>query len=269
MKRSKVTALVGAAVLISGGAMALAKTSALGAASGACTYPADVLDLKNWYEGLPIGEAEHPTTVRQPELATYRKDPWFVATSDCTGVRFRAAVNGVTTSGSSYPRSELREMTENGTTEASWSSTSGTHTMVIKEAVTHLPNDKPQVVAGQIHGSDDDLSVFRLEGSKLYVTNGDDVHYKLVTSDYKLGTVFEAKFVVADGKINAYYNGTPVATISSAFSGAYFKAGAYTQANCDKSSPCDESNYGEVVVHSLTVTHGNGGAGDDPSREHW
>ncbi len=45
----------------------------------------------------------------------------------CDGVQFRAPVDGVTTSGSSYPRSELREMTDSGSSEASWSSTSGTH----------------------------------------------------------------------------------------------------------------------------------------------
>lgn len=224
------------------------------AGPGDCRYPADVLDLSNWYEGLPIGDDGEPKNVYQPELATYHVDPWFTTTEDCSGVRFRAAVNGVTTSGSSYPRSELREM--NGDDKASWSSTEGTHTMVIKEAVTHEPNDKPQVVAGQIHGSDDDISVFRLEGSSLYVTNGDDSNYKLVTDDYTLGTPFEAKFVVSDGTIKAYYNGDLVTTLSKDFDGAYFKAGAYTQANCDKSDPCSDDNYGEVIIYDLTVTHG-------------
>lgn len=122
-------------------------------------------------------------------------------------------------------------------------------------AVTHLPEEKNQVVAGQIHGSDDDLTVFRLEGTKLYVTKGDDTHYKLITGDYRLGTVFEAKVVVSGGAVKAYYNGALQATITQKFSGAYFKAGAYTQANCDKSAPCSADNYGEVVIHGLTVTH--------------
>jgi hypothetical protein len=223
------------------------------AASRTCTYPADVLDLRNWYEGLPVGNPNDPTVVKQPQLATYTLAPWFVPTAGCSGVQFRAAVNGVTTSGSSYPRSELREMS--GSATASWSSTSGTSTMVVRQAITHLPAGKPQVVAGQIHGSSDDVSVFRLEGANLYVTNGDDSHYKLVTSSYTLGTVFETKFVVSGGVIRAYYNGALVATITQSFSGGYFKAGAYTQANCAKSSPCSDSNYGEVVISGLTVTH--------------
>jgi hypothetical protein len=146
-------------------------------------------------------------------------------------------------------------MANSGSSNASWSSTSGTHTMVIDEAVTALPAVKPHVVAGQIHDASDDLAVFRLEGTNLYVTNGNDSHYELVTSSYVLGTEFEATFVVGGGQIKAYYNGVLQTTISSSFSGAYFKAGAYTQANCGNSSPCSSDNYGEVVIYGLTVTH--------------
>jgi hypothetical protein len=146
-------------------------------------------------------------------------------------------------------------MAGGGGTNAGWSSTSGTHTMVLTEAFTKLPDGKPQVVGGQIHDADDDISVFRLEGSNLYVTNGDDTHYQLVTSKYVLGTPFEAKYVVSGGVVRAYYNGQLVATINKAFTGAYFKAGAYTQANCANSSPCTAANYGEVLVYNLKVTH--------------
>lgn len=224
-----------------------------GTGGGTCRYPADVLDLRNWYVGLPTGASESPTNVKQPALATFAVDPWFVATPGCTGVQFRAAVNGVTTSGSSYPRSELREMT--GSSMASWSSTSGTHTMTIRQQVQRLPSTKPHVVVGQIHDADDDVSVFRVEGSNLYLTNGDDPHYKLITGSLGLNTVFEVRFVVSSGQIKAYYNGTLVSTIFKSFSGAYFKAGAYTQANCTNSSPCSSSNYAQVVIEGLTVSH--------------
>jgi hypothetical protein len=35
---------------------------------GDCEVPADVLDLSNWYVGLPIGDEESPTNVKQPQL---------------------------------------------------------------------------------------------------------------------------------------------------------------------------------------------------------
>ncbi|QNE17653.1 alginate lyase [Kribbella qitaiheensis] len=215
--------------------------------------PADVLDLTNWKVTLPTGSAGSPTEIKQPALATFSVDPYFTVVGDA--VQFRAPVNGVTTSGSSYPRSELREMTSNGSANASWSSTSGTHTLVVSESFDHLPAGKPQLVGAQIHDAADDITVFRLEGSSLYITNGNTTHYKLVTSSYTLGTVYEAKFVVSGGQVKAYYNGVLQTTISKSFSGAYFKAGAYTQANCTNSSPCAESNYGQTTIHNVTVTH--------------
>lgn len=226
---------------------------------GDCAVPGEALDLRPWKITLPVDDpnksGSQPLEIKQPALDSYQLNPWFIVRPGCDGVQFRSPVNGVTTSGSSYPRSELREMTGNGTSQASWSSDSGTHTMTILQAITRLPASKPHVVAGQIHDADDDVSVFRLEGTKLYVTNGDDSHYKLVTSNYVLGTAFEARFVVGNNKIMAYYNGVLQTTISKSFSGGYFKAGAYTQANCSNSSPCSSGNYGEVVVYEVTVGH--------------
>lgn len=223
--------------------------------SGNCRYPSDRLDLTNWELTLPTGPSENPDDIYQPELRTFSVDPWFTVNSGCTGVQFRAPVNGVTTSGSSNPRSELREMKNNGQDKAAWSSGSGTHTMVVSQAIMTLPAGRPYVVAGQIHDSADDTQVFRLEGSNLWLTNGDTAHYKLITSSYILGTRFEAKFVVNDGRIRAYYNGVLQSTLTKSFSGAYFKAGAYTQANCSTTSPCSSSNYGEVHIYSLSVSH--------------
>ncbi|WP_242582211.1 polysaccharide lyase family 7 protein [Amycolatopsis sp. 195334CR] len=224
-----------------------------------CSRPAQVLDLRNWKITLPVDDPHQPEAqpleIRQPRLKHYGLDPWFVPTDACDGVRFRSAVNGVTTPNSSYPRSELHEMTRGGTQPISWSPTSGTHVMEIDQAITHLPNDKPHVVAGQIHDGKDDVTVFRLEGQKLYVTNGDDPNFALIDENYVLGTRFRARFEVSGGEIKAYYNGEHKVTLPAAFDGAYFKSGAYTQANCAKSAPCDAGNYGEVIVHGLTVTH--------------
>jgi hypothetical protein len=223
-----------------------------------CDGPSKVLDLANWKITLPVAKSDNaksPEEVLQPDLATFETTPWFETTSNCDAVVFRAPVNGVTTSGSSNPRSELREMTDDGKANASWSSTAGTHTMVVTEAFTHLPDVKPELVGAQIHDADDDITVFRLEGRNLYVTKGDDPHYKLVTDNYALGTKFEAKYLVSGGKIEAFYNGVLQTTISERFRGAYFKAGAYTQANCSDSSPCSKSNYGETTVYSVAVSH--------------
>ncbi len=210
------------------------------------------VDLSSWKLTLPVGSQGKPTEITRPRVGS-GDGRWFGVTGD-SGVVFRAPVNGVTTSGSHYPRSELREI--NGGAPAAWSATSGAHRMTVVEAFTHLPAGKPQLVGAQIHDDKDDVTVFRLEGSNLYLTNGNNPHFHLITSTYRLGTPFEATYVVHDGQIQAYYNGTAQATIPAPhLSRAYFKAGAYTQANCSNSSPCDASNYGETVIYRLSLSH--------------
>ncbi|MFJ9032739.1 polysaccharide lyase family 7 protein [Streptomyces sp. NPDC102274] len=236
-----------------------AQPSSTGGTPAACPSPSSVLGLTgNWKLQLPVDDPNasgtQPLEIKQPALASYNSNPWFTPTSDCEGVKFRAAVNGATTTNTSYPRSELREMTNNGGSLASWSSSSGTHTLIIDQAVNRLPATKSHVVVGQIHDGND-RSVFRLEGTSLYVTKDNDTHHKLVTGDYRLGTVFEAKFVVSGGKIKAYYNGVLQTTITAAFTTGYFKAGVYTQANCGNSSPCNSDNYGEATIYNVSVKH--------------
>lgn len=234
---------------------------------GGAELPSQVLDLSDWKVTLPIGDEGDPTEIFQPELDGYSHDSYFTVNDAGDGVRFRAPVNGVTTGGSSYPRSELREMEEGGGDEVEWSSTSGTHTMTVREAFTHLPEDKPEVVGAQIHGGDDDVTAVRLEGSELWITEGDETNHHLLTDDYELGTVFEIRYVVSGGEIEIYYNGRLATTLDHSDSTNYFKAGAYTQANCGNSSPCSSSNYGEVEIYDVTVTHGDGSGGDNGEGE--
>ncbi|WP_433015223.1 polysaccharide lyase family 7 protein [Kribbella sp. CA-294648] len=237
---------------------ALLTAGAATAVPAACTYPAEVLDLTRWKVQLPVDDPNQSGTqvlqVTRPRLNTYVLSPWFKPTSSCNGVQFRAAVNGVKTPNTTYARSELREMQANGTTEAKWSSDSGTHTLVIDQAINRLPNTKPHLIAGQIHDGDD-RSTFRLDGKALYITRDNDTRYKLVNSNYVLGTRFQAKFVVSNGSIKAYYNGVLQTTIPVSFTTGYFKAGAYTLANCDNSSPCNTGNYGQTTIYGLSVSH--------------
>ncbi|MFC8826520.1 polysaccharide lyase family 7 protein [Streptomyces sp. NPDC057137] len=265
--RSRRPAIYAAAALTAG-AIAAAGTVAFGESpqtdsgskiSAACESPADAIGLGSaWALHLPIknpAATSKPLTIPQPQLKTYKKAPYFTTTPDCEGILFRGPVNGVTTTNTGYPRSELREMSGDGTKIKSWPSTSGTHTLTFDEAITHLPNDKPHVMAGQIHDETSDVTSFRLEGTKLYITSYNNSHYKLVNSNYKLGTRFTGKFVASGGKVKVYYNDALKATVTARFSSGYFKAGAYTQANCGNSSPCSNSNYAEVALYKVALKH--------------
>lgn len=214
--------------------------------------PATV-DLTNWKVTLPTGSKGHPDEVSQPRLATFEDSPWLVRY--CDKIRFRANCGGVTTSGSSYPRCELREM--NGSKLASWSNKSGTHTMSVTAAVMHLPVKKPHVVVAQIHDAEDDVLMVRLEGSHLFVeAGGKDVG--LLDRDYRLGDVFKVTIQATKSGITVYYAKSLTASrvkvkYKKTGSGLYFKAGCYTQSNVSKGDKADA--YGEVDVYALTVTH--------------
>ena len=212
--------------------------------------PSTVLDLSNWYLTLPTGKSGSPDTVYQPKLDTYTSTAFRLNSAE-NGVVFTATAGGVTTSGSKYPRSELREMA--GDRKAGWSNKSGTHTLVARQAITKLPPVKPEIVSAQIHDGSDDVMQVRLEGTRLMTQYNDGQSEITMDSAYVLGTVFEVRIVAADSKVKVYYNGQLKATINKSGSGWYFKSGTYLQSNTSKGDK--PTAAGEVVIYALKVTH--------------
>jgi poly(beta-D-mannuronate) lyase len=212
--------------------------------------PSDLIDLSNWYLTLPTGDDGDPDQVHEPELATY-SGPAFHLDDAKDGVAFTADAGGATTKGSEYPRSELREMS--GEDKASWSNTSGTHTLNLREAFTQLPPVKPEVVGAQIHDAENDVVLIRLVGERLVAEYGRDSTRITIDPTYKLGTPYDLKITAADSHIQIFYNGSLAADIPMNGSGWYFKAGAYVLSNPDKGDSPDAE--GQVVIYSLRVEH--------------
>jgi poly(beta-D-mannuronate) lyase len=210
------------------------------------------VDLSAWKLTLPVAERGRPREIGQPDLPTFRLDPFFRLGAD--GVSFHAPVDGATTEGSSYPRCELRELEADGTTPAAWSTEEGVHAMTIRQAITRLPSRKPHVVAGQVHDAKDDVVMIRLEGRKLFVEGGGK-NLGVLDPDYALGTFFTVRIAASGGRIRVYYEDldTPKVDIARRAVGCYFKAGVYAQSNPSKGEPAGE--FGEVVVRELAVTH--------------
>ena len=95
-------------------------------APGANVYADDPWqDLGYWKLTTPIDgtdSGDSADEVKQPALKTLDNKDYFDRRSDGS-ILFRARVDGATTSGSSFPRSELREMTQDGQyNRAAWSS---------------------------------------------------------------------------------------------------------------------------------------------------
>jgi poly(beta-D-mannuronate) lyase len=211
--------------------------------------PGRLLDLKNWKLTLPIGQKGKPEEIHGPDLSSFTNE-FFRLNEAENGVVFTANAGGVTTSGSSYPRSELREM--NGTEKAAWDSTAGTHTLDVCEAITKTPTAKPEVVSAQIHDTEDDVLQIRLEGTTLSAQYDDGKGEAVLDPAYRLGTPFRVTIVVTADGIAVSYNGEHKTDIKKSGSGWYWKVGAYVQSNPGMGEAPDA--VGEVVVYSLDMS---------------
>lgn len=220
------------------------------AAAPSGQVPGQVLDLTNWNLTLPTGSPGEPDTVEQPALATY-SSPFFQV--DAGGVVFTSDAGGVTTKGSTYPRSELRE--KNGAALAKWSNRRGTHTLEVRQAVTALPPAKPEVVTAQIHNADDDVIEIRLEDNRLIAQYGTDDEKDEFVLDpaYVLGTPYDLRITAAAGRVDVFYNGAHSGGAALAGDDWYFKTGSYLQSNVSKGDAPDA--VGKVVLYALRVSH--------------
>jgi hypothetical protein len=243
--------LIGLAVVIGLiGAVGSATAASAQKSAQTAAAMAGIVDTSGWYLTLPTGHKGDPDTVQPPKLAEY-SSTWFHLDSSSDGLVFTANAGGVTTSGSSYPRSELREM--DGAKKASWSNTRGTHTLTVRQAVTALPKAKPEVVTAQIHDSSDDVMEIRLEDTRLIAEYNDGRSDITLDPSYSLGSVYDLKIVASGGRIRVYYNGAKKADIARQGSGWYFKSGSYVQSNTSKGDKAGA--VATVVIYRLDVAH--------------
>ncbi|OLT14609.1 hypothetical protein BJF78_17950 [Pseudonocardia sp. CNS-139] len=186
-------------------------------------------------------------------MATF-SDEWFRLNDTRDGVVFTANAGGVTTEGSNYPRSELREMAgPDRADKASWTNLSGTHVMDVREAVTQLPPVKSHVVAAQIHDAEDDVIEVRLEGQHLFVEYDDGKGEVTLDPAYVLGTPYDLQIAASGGRVRVSYDGERKADLPLSGEGWYFKAGSYVQSNPSRGE--QPTAVGSVVIYALHVEH--------------
>lgn len=219
--------------------------------------------------------------------------PYFTPNAVGNAVQFSVFANGGTTSSTtSHPRSELRELLADGTTKAAWTCGSGkTHVMSGTSTVTHLPADseasgtpKPQVCFAQIHDADGDVVRLQVENSgstpsdppggnsvnNLHIVghthspNGKastEVKTSLQSS-YTVGTAIDWKIEVIDTTCNLYIGGVKKFTFTISGTGFYFKAGDYqqfstavTNAQGNPDGGYQSTSNAKVELKNLVVTH--------------
>jgi len=232
------------------------------------------IDYSMWYITLPVdannayvGEAKYIKPAGNTQV-----NPWYYVNTAGEQI-FRAPVEGATTSGSNYARSELRELTANGAL-AAWQINSGTGgqmnaTLKVKEVPTKLStNTAGKVVIGQIHGPSDELVRMYYDAGEVYFVNDlggntavETKYYLLDTggahANVALNTSFSYK-IRAKGhtlSVYAYIGGvtySSVTTINSIWDGQdlYFKAGVYLGQN-----ETNGTGFGETAFSTIAVTH--------------
>ena len=264
-----------------GPAADLSDTDGTGAEVGGGTEipaPADVLDIgpeddQNHFQlqyAVNGSTGNNWTLAEFEELAEgFSADPYFkTVTRTIDGVvvpvvHFQVRADAATTTGSSFPRSELRETRADGS-EMAFDAMVGEHSLRTKVRITHLPTADPEVVVAQLHnGSSDRISVrtqLTSSQTKLLVRiNGTQADPRL-SEQYAVDDEFEIEIKVLDGGlVEVYYQGStsPLVTgqlVSTGSASWFWKAGAYAQ--FDGTSAGSSTEYVSVEHRDLRVTHG-------------
>jgi len=237
--------------------------------------PSGNFNLSTWNLTLPTGTAGHPDVISTTKLDSGYTSQYFYTGPD-GAMTFWCPDTGVTTSGSSYPRTELRETKSDGTLY-NWNVLDGTATLNATLAVNVVPGTG-KIVIGQIHDNgaggvkDEPLLKVIYEYSSTTGTGkivaqirstptSSNTDYTLATG-IKLNTLFSYQIQLrSDLTLSVQINGVteyssgPIDT-SWESQGLYFKAGDYDQDNVGPST-----DGGQVSFYSLTVTHASTSSG--------
>ncbi|MBD2745756.1 polysaccharide lyase family 7 protein [Microvirga sp. BT688] len=234
------------------------------------TAPSGNFDLTNWKITLPVDSTGGigGSAYEVKNLAGYQNGSSYFTASDGAMV-FRAAVDGATTSGSKYARSELREM--NSTSNAAWSIATGGFmkaTLEIDEVPTLFSGAHGKVVVGQIHGKSDELARLYWDNGTMYFVNdiagatGKETKFYFKDVDGKPPSVsLNEKFsysinATAEKIVVTLYVDGKVYTASDAINSAwltdtlYFKAGTYLGTN-----ETQGTGYGQTSFYALSFNH--------------
>ncbi len=226
--------------------------------------PAGSFDLANWR--IKVSD-DAGSTLTPAELAVLNDE--FLCLTDNGAMVFYAPVNGGT-AGSTYPRTELRELIDPDDSNVGWE-VSGSHTISASSTVTLAPSTGKIVIAQVDSLSDDILAKIQWDNDRIRVQlrqiNADgtpgsyeDFWFDGQNASFALGTTFDWDMSVEDGVLSVTVNGetttTDFAMLSTAPSAyaddeLYFSAGSQPQDNVLDSA----GEAGEVLFHSLNVRH--------------
>jgi hypothetical protein len=222
--------------------------------------PSGNFDLSHWKLQLPTAGGILTCTggsvdeVKPAPLVGFTNAYFYTGTDGA--MVFWAPINGATTSGSSFPRSELREELSPGSDSVNWTPY-GTHILDAQCKVLQVPSTK-KVIIGQIHG----FSSAALPTVKIYYNNGNtygtvktnstddnsDHQFPSVSVGLSNSITYEIKLVngLVSIVINNHTNSLNIFQSDPNYTNEtqYFKAGDY----CQDNSCSNPSNDGARVA---------------------
>lgn len=230
----------------------------------------------NSFRGTPGSSAvyyDDITTASGVTFNTYNDPNYFY--TDGSWTYFKCYRGLGTSSNSSNPRVELRELI-NGSS-ANWNGSSGTHTMTWTVKVDKLPKGESGTTGtlcfGQIHGPETNSSgvevddIIRVQFDGLANQSTGSVKLKIsgyITekvlggsksfTGYSLGTTYTFTIKYTGGKVYLY-NGSALVfsqAMNTSTEGNYFKVGNYLQSVKGQSY---DGSFGLVAIKNLSVTH--------------
>lgn len=134
-----------------------AETAGTGGSGGAPYVPGPI-DLRYWLLQLPTGTGTSPDQIKPAELIGGYTSAYFYKADD-GGYMFMDPAQGITTSGSTRCRTEMREQKLEGG-GAAWPST-GTHSMTVEGKVTKLGGGS--IAVGQLFNGTDSIPLCELQ----------------------------------------------------------------------------------------------------------
>lgn len=227
--------------------------------------PGGNFNLTNFYLGLPVdssgGTSGTSASITAAQLTAGYSNALYFYTGPDGAMTFWAFVTGATTSGSSYPRSELREQIVPGDNNMNWLPY-GNHLLAAQCRVSQIPSTG-KVIIGQIHcktGNARPLLKLQFNNGvveALVKTNSNfDPDYKFYFQNVGLGNLVNYQIRMENGLLTTSVNGSNQAINvfltdpGWATNGLYFKAGSYCQ---DNAGPTNEG--ARVAFYALARSH--------------
>ncbi|KAJ3017479.1 UNVERIFIED_CONTAM: hypothetical protein HDU68_011677 [Siphonaria sp. JEL0065] len=231
--------------------------------TGGTLTPAKLLSLgNNWRIQMPsLDESTNTISVVSNPDFQQLSNQFFHLNQNETAAVFYTNNTGVTTPGSHSPRTELRQMTDDGTKLAAWSADDSVgHSLNVTLHVDHIPQGK-FVIVSQVIASEGPMATIRVNATAItttwqvvacFATQGG---CKTLDSNYSLGTPMALGLHVANSLLlGSYWNKVTNTTVSfthslPSYDTCSFKLGSY----CGITSDDSDLEYCQVSVFSVLV----------------